>query len=165
MKKNILFFLPVFIRGGAGNAIFKMCKRFSKSKYNLYIISIGPCSYKRELKKYIKKFYELKTNRAIYSIFALRKIVNDLNFNKSIFVSNINYANVITILALRKFSNLKIILVERTSIKELDIYFSLKDFIKKKVIKLLVKLFYKKADAIITNSKKSSNSIKRYTKK
>ena len=90
MKKNILFFLPVFIRGGAGNAIFKMCERFDKSKYNLYIISIGPCSYKKELKKHIKKFYELKTNRAIYSIFALRKIINKLNMNKIIFISNID---------------------------------------------------------------------------
>jgi len=161
MKKNILFFLPVFIPGGAGNAISRMCKKFDKSKYNFYIISIGPCSYKKELKNYVKKFYELKTNRAIYSIFELRRIISKFNYkNNSIFVSNINYANIITILALRRFSNLKIILVERTAIKELDIYFSLKDFIKKKVIKLLVKLFYKKADAIITNSKKSSNSIK-----
>ena len=50
MKKNILFFLPVFIPGGAGNAISRMCKKFDKSKYNFYIISIGPCSYKKELK-------------------------------------------------------------------------------------------------------------------
>ena len=128
---------------------------------NFYIISIGPSSYKKELKNHVKKFYELKTNRAIYSIFELRRIISKFNYkNNSIFVSNINYANIITILALRRFSNLKIILVERTAIKELDIYFSLKDFIKKKIIKLLVKLFYKKADAIITNSKKSSNSIK-----
>ncbi len=105
-----------------------MCKRFNKSKYNLYIISIGPCSYKKELKKYIKKFYELKTNRAIYSILALRKVVSNLDLNKSIFISNINYANVITILALRKYHGLKIILSERTPIKELDIYFGIKDF-------------------------------------
>ena len=164
MKKNILFFLPVFIRGGAGNAIFKMCKRFNKSKYNLYIISIGPCSYKRELKKYIKKFYELKTNRAIYSIFALRKIVNNLNLNKSIFVSNINYANVITILALRKYHGLKIILSERTAIKELDIYFGIKDFFKKKITKFLVKFLYKKANVVIANSKKTSDNLKNLCK-
>ena len=142
MKKNILFFLPVFIHGGAGNAISRMCKKFDKSKYNFYIISIGPCSYKKELKKYVKKFYELKTNRAIYSIFELRKIINKLNHqNNNIFVSNINYANVITILALRKYSNLKIILTERTAIKELDIYFVIKDFIKKKITKFLIKFF------------------------
>ncbi len=161
MKKNILFFLPVFIPGGAGNAISRMCKKFDKSKYDLYIISIGPCSYKKELKKYVKKFYELKTSRAIYSIFALRKIINKLNIhNNSIFVSNINYANVITILALRTYSNLKIILVERTAIKELDIYFNPIDFIKKKTIKFLIKFLYKKANVIITNSKKSSEHLK-----
>ena len=72
-------------------------------------------------------FYELKTNRVIYSIFELRRIISKFNYNNnSIFVSNINYANVITILALRKYSNLKIILTERTALKELDIYFSIK---------------------------------------
>ena len=146
MKKNILFFLPVFIHGGAGNAIFKMCKKFDKSKYNFYIISIGPCSYKKELKKYVKEFYELKANRTIYSIFELRKIINRLDTqDNNIFVSNINYANVVTILALRKYSNLKIILTERTAIKELDIYFGIKDFIKKKITKFLIKFLYKKS--------------------
>ena len=33
MKKNVLFFLPVFIPGGAGNAIYRMCKKFDKSKF------------------------------------------------------------------------------------------------------------------------------------
>ena len=161
MKKNVLFFLPVFIPGGAGNAIYRMCKKFDKSKYNFYIISIGPCSYKKELKKYVRKFYELKASRAIFAIFELRSIINKLNFqNNNIFVSNINYANIITILALRKYSNLKIILVERTAIKELDIYFGLKDFIKKKIIKFLIKFLYKKADVIVTNSKKSSSNLR-----
>ena len=161
MKKNILFFLPVFIYGGAGNAITRMCKKFDKSKYNFYIISIGPCSYKNQLKKYVKKFYELKTTRAIYSIFEIRKIINQLNQqNNAIFVSNIHYANIITILALRNYSNLKIILVERTALEELNIYFNLKDFIKKKIIKLLIKFYYKSANKIITNSKKASNDLK-----
>ena len=161
MKKNILFFLPVFIYGGAGSAITRMCKKFDKSKYNFYIISIGPCSYKNQLKKYVKKFYELKTTRAIYSIFEIRKIINQLNQqNNAIFVSNIHYANIITILALRNYSNLKIILVERTALEELNIYFNLKDFIKKKIIKLLIKFYYKSANKIITNSKKASNDLK-----
>ena len=165
MKKNILFFLPVFIHGGAGNAISRMCKQLNKSKYNLYIISIGKCSYKKELKKHIKKFYELRTNRAIYSIFKLRKIINKFkNDGNNIFVSNINYANVITILALRKFSNLKIILTERTAIKELDIYFGLKDLIKKKITKFLVRFLYRKANVIITNSKKSTEDLKKLCK-
>ena len=54
---------------------------------------------------------------------------------------------------LRNIDNLKIVLVERTSVNELDIYFSFKDFIKKKIIKTLMILFYKKADKIIANSK------------
>ena len=97
MKKNIIFFLPVFIPGGAGNAISRMCKNFNQNKYILHIISIGPCSYKNELKSYVKKFYELKTKRTIFSIFKLRKIVkSDTNLKdlakkieKSILISEI----------------------------------------------------------------------------
>ena len=164
MKKNIIFFLPVFIPGGAGNAISRMCKNFNQNKYTLHIISIGPCSYKNELKSYVKKFYELKTKRTILSIFKLREIVKKLTKeNNSIFVSNINYANVISVIALKNILNLKIILVERTALKELDIYFGFRDLIKKKITKLLIKIFYKKADKLITNSKIASKSLKELT--
>ena len=106
MKKNIIFFLPVFIPGGAGNAISRMCKNFNQNKYILHIIFIGLCSYKNELKSYVKKFYELKTKRTILSIFRLTEIVKKLTKeNNSIFISNINYANVISVIALKNILN------------------------------------------------------------
>ena len=74
-----------------------------------------------------------------------------------------NFGNSWTLMEILEFhlaSNLKIVLTERTAIKELDIYFGIKDFIKKKIIKFLIKFLYKKADVIITNSKKSSNNLK-----
>ena len=47
---NLIFFLPTFNYGGAGNSIFRLCKKLNKKKYNISIISIGPCAYKKELK-------------------------------------------------------------------------------------------------------------------
>ena len=48
---------------------------------------------------------------------------------------------------------------ERTAIKELGIYFGLLDFLKKRIIKLLIFILYRKASAIITNSTKSSKDL------
>jgi GalNAc-alpha-(1->4)-GalNAc-alpha-(1->3)-diNAcBac-PP-undecaprenol alpha-1,4-N-acetyl-D-galactosaminyltransferase len=52
---------------------------------------------------------------------------------------------------------------ERTPFEELSIYFGFLDFIKKKVIKIILKLFYYKADLIITNSKKTRDDIKLFS--
>jgi len=82
-----------------------------------------------------------------------------------LFVSNINYANVLSVIFLRNIQNLKIVLVERTSTNELDIYYSIKDFLKKKIIKILMIIFYKKADRIIANSYTVAKSLQTIVKK
>ena len=45
---NLIFFLPTFSYGGAGNSVFRLCKSLDKKKYNINIISIGKCDYKKE---------------------------------------------------------------------------------------------------------------------
>ena len=52
---------------------------------------------------------------------------------------------------------MKIILVERTPFQELEIYFDLKDLIKKKIMKFLISLTYRFADLCVSNSKFISN--------
>ena len=73
--------------------------------------------------------------------------------NKNIFISNIHYSNVLSIIFLRNIKNLKIILFERTSLKELDIFINFFSYLKNKIIKLLIKSTYTKADKILVNSK------------
>jgi glycosyltransferase involved in cell wall biosynthesis len=155
IKKNLIFFLPNFSKGGAANSIIRLCEKLDQKKYNIYIISIGKNSYKNRINKYCKKIYELNFKKTIFSFFHIINIVTQIiSKNKdTLFISNINYANVLSVIFLRNIENLKIVLVERTSVNELDIYFSFKDFIKKKIIKTLMILFYKKADKIIANSK------------
>ena len=161
LKKNLIFFLPNFSKGGAANSIVKLCEKLDKQKYNIYILSIGKNSYKERIHKFCKTIYELDFKKTIFSFFVIKKIVTKLISEniETIFLSNINYANVLSIIFLRKIKNLKIILIERTSINELDVYFNLKDFFKKKIIKLFMVIFYKKADKIITNSKTVSKSL------
>ena len=51
IKKNLIFFLPNFSKGGAANSIIRLCEGLDKEKYNIYIISIGKNSYKNRIKK------------------------------------------------------------------------------------------------------------------
>ena len=162
IKKNLIFFLPNFSKGGAANSIIRLCEGLDKKKYNIYIISIGKNSYKNRIKKFCKKIYELNFKKTIFSFFYIRKIVIQImaKNKKTLFISNINYANVLSVIFLRNIENLKIILVERTSLNELDICFSIKDFFKKKIIKILMIILYKKADKIIANSKTVAKLLK-----
>ena len=63
----------------------------------------------------------------------IKKIVEKLidKKNKNIFLSNIYYSNVLSILFLRSL-DVKIILIERTPFQELSIYYNFIDFHKKK---------------------------------
>ena len=54
---NLIFFLPTFSYGGAGNSVFRLCKCLDKKKYKINIISIGKCDYKKEFKKFGTKVY------------------------------------------------------------------------------------------------------------
>ncbi len=154
MKINLIFFLSEFIIGGAGNSIFKLCKNLPKNKYNITIISVNKCSYKKEFINCGVSVYEVKSSRTILAMPKIKKIVKKLinKKNKNIFLSNIYYSNVLSILFLRSL-DVKIILIERTPFQELSIYYNFIDFIKKNIIKFLIKHTYFKADICISNSR------------
>ena len=167
MKINLIFFLPTFIFGGAGNSIYRLCSKLDKKKYNIYIISIGKCYYKQKLKKHCRHIFELKTNRTLFSIFKLRNIVSNIYKNfpqKTIFVSNQHYANVISLLALKSIKYVKIILVDRIDIIELKRYYNFFNFLKNKIIYYLCALTYKYADAVVSNSKSAKNDLQKLCK-
>jgi glycosyltransferase involved in cell wall biosynthesis len=161
---NLIFFLPTFSYGGAGNSIFRLCKNLNKKKYIINIISIGTCDYKNEFNNFGVKVYELKTKRVSKSIFELnslvKKIINN-KFSKNIFISGIHYANIASIISLRLIKNLKLIVVERTDIQELKIHYSFVQFLKNKLIYILLKIFYKKADLVVANSLKVKNDLQK----
>ena len=57
-----------------------------------------------------------------------------LERKKNILISNIHYNNVVILFLKRFFKPVKIIIVERTPIEELEIFFGSIDLIKKKII-------------------------------
>jgi glycosyltransferase involved in cell wall biosynthesis len=162
-KQRIIFFLPTFTKGGASESIIKLSKFLASHNYSISIISIGKNIYKKYLQRIGCDVHELNTNRAIFSIFALRKLIKKdlINFSKTIVISNIHYANVVTLLSSLKLKNLKVILTERSSLSELLIYENLLKYLKNRLIFFLVKYLYKYSNLIITNSNFEKKFIKK----
>jgi glycosyltransferase involved in cell wall biosynthesis len=155
-KKNIIFFLPNFEYGGAAKSIINLVSKLNKKKYNLLVFCLVKCDYEKELKKYNVKLYKINVKKVIFAIFFIRKIVKKIIKKtklETIFVSNINYTNVISLIFLSSVKNLKIITIDRTPVQELDInYFNPIIFFKNFIIKSLIKLTYIKANCRIGNS-------------
>ena len=157
-KINIFFFISSFNYGGASNAILTFLKNLNFKKYNIHLIINQKSDYKKNIPKYIN-FKRVKTKqksfKTFFSFFEIKRLVSKSikNHEKNIFISNIHFSNVLTILFLRHLKNLKIILFERTSLSELDINNNIISFLKNKIIKLLIYFTYPLADQIAVNSK------------
>lgn len=166
-KKNLIFFLPNFAQGGAGNSILKLCKSINYRSYNIFIMSIGKNHYIGDFKKLNICVIELNFKRLIFSINEIKRIIIKIinnNYCNTFFISNINYANIVSCYFLRKIHRLKVITIERTPIQELDFYLSTIDFVKKKIIKFLIKKTYKYSFIRIGNSLPVSSDLSKVCK-
>ncbi len=165
MKINLFFFISQFNFGGAGNAIFNFLKNLDYRKYNLHMIFIGKSDYEKLLPKHVKS-YRLTVNtiffKTFFSFFLIRKIFlqKDLINKKNVFISNIHYSNVLSVIFLRNIQHLKIILFERTSLKELDIFYKFLPYLKNQIVKFLIRYTYPKADKVLANSRTSVKELK-----
>jgi len=162
-KKKLIFFLSNFSEGGAGNSILKICNNLDNRKYEITIISNNKCFYK---KKFLHKtnFIELGCKNTIFAFLSLLGKLKQYETKNTIFLSNINYSNVLSCIFIKCLLGIKLILIERTPIKELFIYYSFNDYVKKKVIYLLMKFFYRFADKVIVNSNYTKKIISRKIK-
>ena len=161
-QKRLIFFLPNFILGGAGESIFKLCKFLVKYNFSILIISLGKNFYKKNFKKINCEIIEIASSRASFSIFKLRKLMIDeskKDYEKIIFISNLNYANIISIISLINLNNIKVILTERSSVSELKYSYNLNDKLKNNLIYFFAKILYKFSDLVVTNSKFEKNYL------
>jgi len=158
-KTNLVFFLPNFSEGGAGRSITTICNNLDNKFFNLTVISIGKCYYKKLFNKKTT-FYELDKKKTLFSFFQIRKILKK-NYNKknTIFISNMNYANILSCLFIKLGMNFSLVLSERTPLKELYIFYNFSDFFKKKIIYFLMKLIYRFADKVVVNSLFTKNEF------
>ena len=154
MKINLIIFISEFNYGGAGNSLFRLITHLPKKKYNINVICLNKCAYEKELKKNKINVFKIPSKKTTLAMLEVRTITKKListKYTKNIFVSNIYYSNILSIIFLRKLK-IKLIIIERTPLQELSIYFSFKDFIKKIIMKRLINFTYKHADLCISNS-------------
>ena len=164
-KIKLYIFSPYSFIGGDTLSISRLIANLDTKNYDISFICLKKTKILNYLKK--KKFKIIRTNttRTIFSIFDIIKIIKkDLKkkYKKYIFLSNQNFANIVSVIFKLYFrKKIKLILIERNHIDE----FKYQKNFKNLFIKLSIKYFYKRADAIIgiskTLSKDLSNHIKR----
>ena len=164
MKKKIklIIFHPYSLLGGADNSLLRLISNLNLDEFSVTFISINDSILRKKLSKKIS-FIKLKSERTLFSIFELRSIIEQnikvSGFSKIIFISNQNFANVISIFSTIGYNHIKTILIERNHPDELNFYNNFFDLIKKKIIKFLIKRTYCYANEVLGISKKLSNDL------
>ena len=159
-KNKIYFFHPYSGKGGADLSISRLINGLDHKKYEIDFLSLNYPKIKKKIKHKIN-YKIINSNRTLFSFNEINNhIEKDKNFEKKIFISNQNFSNTLTTVFLKKKYNLKLILFERNHISELENYKNFSEFLKKNIIKILIKFFYKKADIVLTNSKSSSKDLR-----
>ena len=159
-KKLIICFHPYSYLGGATISLSQLLNGLDKSKYEIVYLYIKKDN-NLDLNKNIK-IIKIKSTRTLFSIIQVKKILSKYDhkkFVKKIYISNQNYSNIFTSFILKDFQNFISILIERNHLDELSYYESIKDFLKKNIIKIIMKFNYSKATLIIGNAKKLSKDL------
>ena len=164
-KIKIYIFSPYSSIGGDTLSLSRLIKKLDNNLYEISFISLKKPKISNYIKQKNLKIINLKTSRSILS---LAKIINvirfdlKLDYNKYIFISNQNFANIISSFLKIVFGKkIKLILIERNHLDEFKYQKNFKNFF----IKKLIKVAYKKADLVIGISKKLSNDLSKYINK
>lgn len=168
MKKiKLIVYHPYSNIGGADISLKRLLDNLDVKKFSITFISLNQSILKKDLKNKVE-FINLNCSRAFFSIFKLRKIVENFNnldkFSKVIVFSNQNFANIITFFSLIKMNNVKKIFIERNHLEELNQSNNLLHKLKNIILKILIKLFYRYSDLVIGISKKLSHDLSKFCK-
>ena len=164
-KIKLIFFHPFSNIGGADNSLRKLIERLDLKKYSITFVSLNKSFLKKKLNKNIN-FKKLNAKRTLFSIFELKRLIKKYEefetFKKIILISNQNFANIVSSLAVLKNKRVKKILIDRNHIDELNFNKNILESIKQNIIKILMKYTYKKADLVIGISKKLSYDLSQF---
>ena len=155
MKISLFIFNPYSGIGGGDKTLYRFLNSVNFERYNVTLITLS------NIKKFSKKIkiIKLKSSSTFISFFQIQKIIANDNSSKKIFFSMQYFVNVPAILFLRKIKNLKIFIYEINHPDELDYSENIIRYFKKKILKLLIKKIYKKADIIASNSEELSKDL------
>ena len=150
--------------GGADKSLSRLINNLNHEKYEITFLTLNRPLIKKYLEKKIN-IIVLNKKKTIFSILKVKKILKEFQKkrNKIIFLSNQNFANILSFAIKYRLKNIKHIIIERNHIDELKYYNGIKDFFKKKIIKFLIKLLYNKSDIVIGNCKKLSDDLSKFS--
>ena len=161
-KTKIYFFHPYSGYGGADLSISRLINGLDDNYFDIDFLSINSPKLSKKIFKKIR-YRKIDSSRTIFAFNHIKEIIKkDVNYNKKIFISNQYFANVLSIFFLKKLENLRVVVFERNHLSELSNYVNLKDLFKKIIIKFLVKIYYKKANLIISNSNESAHDLEKF---
>ena len=163
MKKKIklIIFHPYSYLGGADNSLSRLINNLNLKKFSILFLSLNNSYLKKTLGKKIS-FKTINVSRSLLSIPKLRNEILNINerkYKKIIIISNQNFANIISYFATLNLKNIKKIFIDRNHLDELKFHSNFKEKIKKKIIKILMRFTYPKADKIIGICKKLSDDL------
>lgn len=164
MKKKIKIYIfhPFSRIGGADLSISRLINGLNKNKYSIEFITLNNPIIKKYLKKKIK-ITIINKKKTFFSIFQIRRhLINEKKINKYkkyIFLSNQNFANVVSFFITYKLQWLRKILIERNHIDEFKYENSIIRKFKNLFIKIGIKLLYKRANRVIGISKNLSKDL------
>ncbi len=162
-KIKIYFFHPYSGYGGADLSISRLINGINSNHFDIDFISLNSQKISNKINKRIR-YKKISSTRTLFAFDEIKNFIErDKKYKKKIFISNQYFANVLTIKFLRNIKNLKLILFERNHLSELSNYQNFNDFLKKTMIKFLIKKDYKKADLIITNSQETTEDLKKFS--
>lgn len=164
-KTKLIFFHPYSSLGGADRSLARLINNLNMNKFEVIFMSINKPYILNYLKKKIKVI-RLKSKRSLFSVFEIRTFLKRISGNrKIIFISNQNFANIISTFIVNGFDNTKLVLIDRNHIDELKYSNNFIDHIKKMILKFFMKVFYKNSDLIIGNSKELSKDLSSFVNK
>ena len=142
-KIKIYIFSPYSNIGGDTLSLSRLIRNLNKKKYDISFVSLKGTVINKYVKQENLKIVNLNVGKTIFSIFKLTKIIKkdfSKNYKKYIFLSNQNFANVVSFFITFKLKNINHISIERNSIEELNYANNIFLIFKKKNFKITRKI-------------------------
>tara|TARA_B100001540_G_scaffold316596_1_gene346872 strand:+ start:1550 stop:2638 length:1089 start_codon:yes stop_codon:yes gene_type:complete len=162
MKKKFKIFLfnPYPGLGGVDATIFKFIKSLNLNRIEVEYLSLKKVKYFKN-KKII--YTKIDSKSTFLSFFEMLKIIKKDKHEKKVFFSLQYFVNVWSILFIKLVLGVKIFIYEVNHLNELNYHKDFKEFVKKKIIKFLVKILYKYPDIVAGNSSELVKDLEKYT--
>ena len=160
-QRKIVFFHPFFSNGGVERTNITLAKGLIKKGFDVTFLTTSYTEhFTQEIEDYGIEFHALGKKRVICSIFNVLNYLNRQSKQcKITFISCQYYVNVLSMLVsllVKRRSNIRFVNSERNHLDE----FRFNPGLKHKVIPFFVKILYRFADRIVTNSRETAEDLR-----